>query len=66
MNIRLEEAEVVAICASAGVSISAIEPLPAGGTCLVCTTSDGAEEMRMRLQDHLIAGKVRRFAFYRA
>lgn len=66
INLSLPEAEVRAQCAGAGVSISAIEPLPAGGTHLVCKTSEGADEIRLRFADQLIEGVVRRFPFYRA
>lgn len=64
MNASLPEARVAEICAKAGVSISDIETLPCGGTHLVCTTGDGAEEMRQQLRRHIIPGKVKRFAFY--
>jgi hypothetical protein len=66
INLSLPEAEVRAQCAEAGVSISAIEPLPSGGTHLVCKTSEGADEIRLRFHDKTIAGTVRRFPFYRA
>ena len=66
MNINLPEASVEKRCLDCGVSISAIEPLPSGGTHLVCTTSEGADEMRLKLARHLITGVVRRFPFYRA
>ena len=66
INLALPESNVKARCAESGVSISAIEPLPSGGTHLVCTTSEGANEMRLRLANHLIEGVVRRFPFYRA
>ncbi len=66
INLKLPEANVRKRCDESGVSISAIEPLPSGGTHLVCTTSEGAEEMRLRLMDHIIEGIVPRFAFYRA
>lgn len=66
INLRLPEADVRAQCAQGGVSISAIEPLPSGGTHLVCTTGEGADEIRLRFRDHIIAGAVRRFPFYRA
>lgn len=66
MNLDLSEANVRERCQESGVSISAIEPLPSGGTHLVCTTSDGADEMRLRLSGHLIEGRIRRFPFYRA
>lgn len=63
MNISLPQAEVTALCDKAGVSVSAIETLPSGGTHLVTTTGDGAEEMRKRFAKHLIEGRVKRFAF---
>ena len=66
MNLSLTEAQVKTLCAKSGVSISATEPLPKGGCHLVCTTSDGAEEMRVKLKKYLITLPVRRFAFYRA
>lgn len=66
MNLELPEANVRERCHESGVSISAIEPLPSGGTHLVCTTSEGADEMRLRLSDHLIEGRGLRFPFYRA
>jgi len=66
MNLKLPEANVRKRCNESGVSISAIEPLPSGGTHLVCTTGEGADEMRLRLADHLIEGVIRRFPFYRA
>lgn len=65
MNLTLTEAEVRERCTEYGVSISAIEPLLSGGTHLVCTTGEGAVEMRLKLADHLIVGAVRRIAFYR-
>lgn len=66
MNLKLPEANVRKRCEESGVSISAIETLPSGGTHLVCTTGEGAEEMRTRLSDHLIHERVRRFPFYRS
>ena len=45
---------------------SRIEPLPSGGTHLVCMTGTGAETMRGLLSDHLITGIVKRFPFFRA
>ena len=66
INLALAEADVKARCAESGVSISAIEPLQSGGTHLVCTTSAGADEIRLRFQDHIIQGTVRRFPFYGA
>jgi hypothetical protein len=66
INLAMPETDVKAQCAECGVSISAIEPLQSGGTHLVCTTSAGADEIRLRLQDHIINGIVRRFPFYGA
>ena len=63
MNLRLSLDEVTAKCNSAGVSISAIEPLPSGDTHLVCTTSEGAVEMRSKLKQHIIEGRQSRFPF---
>lgn len=63
MNLKLAEADVVARCAKAGVAISAIETLPAGGTHLVTVNGDGAETMRKLFAKNLIEGPVKRFAF---
>jgi hypothetical protein len=63
INLSMPQAGVVAMCTKAGVSISAIEALPSGGTHLVCTTGEGAEEIRTRLKAHIILGRVKRFAF---
>lgn len=66
MNIKLPEDKVAAMCLKKGVSVSAIEVLPSGGTHLVLTTAEGAEEMRQALGSHLIEGPVKRFPFYRS
>lgn len=64
LNIEMREDQVLTQCQEAGVSVSTSEPLPAGGTHLVCTTSEGADEMRLRFQDYIIKGVVRRLPFY--
>ena len=64
INLSIAESVVTDSCRKAGVSISAIETLPSGGTHLVCTTGEGAEEMRHILKRHVIPGRVKRFAFY--
>jgi hypothetical protein len=66
MNLSLAEAKVRSLCDKSGVSVSAIEPLPDGGSHLVCTTADGAEEIRTKLRKYIIEGRVRRTPFYRA
>ncbi len=65
MNLDLPEADVLAQCEKSGVRVSAIEPLLSGGTHLVCLTSDGADEIRLKLRSRIIAGAVRRAAFFR-
>ena len=64
MNIKLSEPEVRAVCASNSLRISAIETLPSGGTHLVCTTIEEADEARRKFKKNLIEGRVKRFAFY--
>lgn len=65
INLRLSEAQVTTHCTDLKVAISAIEVLPVEGTHLVCLTSEGAELIRRKLKAHLIAGKVKRFPYYR-
>lgn len=66
MNLDLPEAEVVAVCDKLGVSISAVETLPSGGTHLVCTIMEGADQIRHKLKRNLIEGRVKRFPFMTA
>jgi hypothetical protein len=63
LNLKLAEADVIARCNQAGVAISAIEPLVGGGTHVVTVTGDGAAILRRALRDHVIDGRVQRFAF---
>jgi hypothetical protein len=60
MFVTLEEGDVVRRCAAEKVGISAIEKLPAGGTRLVCMSSEGAAHMFRKLKSHLIEGAVDR------
>lgn len=64
MNLKLTEAEVIGKCERVGVTISAIEALPSGGTHLVCLTSEGAERMRSEFKNAILTGRVKRFPFY--
>ena len=64
MNLKLAEKDVVDKCKSAGVIISAIEPLPSGGTHLVCLTSEGAVLARTKFKSQIIEGRVKRFPFF--
>ena len=66
INFKLPEEKVRKRCDDRGVSISAIEPLPSGGTHLVCKTIEGADEMRLTFKNHIIQGAVPRFPFFRA
>lgn len=66
IHLRLSEADVRTHCVAAGISISATEPLTAGGTHLVCVMGDGADESAVGFQNHPIPGVVRRFPLYRA
>ena len=63
MNLSLPETEVIALCNKLDVSISAIETLPSGGTHLVCTIIEGADQIRHKLKRNLIEGRVKRFPF---
>ena len=58
--LNMSEGTVVARCLAEKVSISTIEALPAGGTRLVCMSSDGAERMRQKLKKSLMMGDVAR------
>ncbi len=66
MNLRLPEAKVRTSCDKAGVSISAIETLPSGGTRLVCTREEGADDMRVIFRTQIIEGNVPRYTFQRS
>jgi hypothetical protein len=60
LYVALDEGAVARRCTAAKVEISVIEPLPAGGTRLVCLRRDDAEAMRKKLKRHLISGQVPR------
>ena len=56
INVKLSVEDVIRKCENAGVSISTVETLPSGDTRLVCTTGDGAEEMRSLFGKHVTLG----------
>ena len=56
--VNLEEGDVVARCLKENVNISAIERIPSGGVRLVCSSSEGALRMRVKLKGKLIAGDI--------
>lgn len=64
IDFKWTEAETASHCAAAGVRISAIEPLPKGGTHLVCSTNDGAEKLRSLHAPAIMAGPQKRNPFF--
>jgi hypothetical protein len=61
INVMLAEEVVREKCKNSGVSIDVAEPLPDGGTHLVCRTAAGAETMRLLFKKLMLVGFVRRF-----
>jgi len=64
MNLSLGEPEVKKLCAAKNVAISALEPLPSGGTRLVCTVIEGADTIRAAAGKSLLDDRVKRFRFF--
>jgi len=61
LYLKLDEGKVVACCLKENVGVSAIERLPAGGTRLVCNSSEGAQRIRTVLKSQLLdAGAITR------
>lgn len=60
INVRATEAEVTASCKRQGAVISAIEPLPSGGTRVVLTNIDAADKMRQVFGKKVLTGAVSR------
>lgn len=54
MQLAMSEQEVLALCASKKVAVSAIERLPSGGTRLVCCSSSGADIIRHKAKSKII------------
>lgn len=54
MQIAMTEQEVLALCASKKVAVSAIERLPGGRTRLVCCSSSGADIVRHKAKSKII------------
>jgi len=66
INIRAEEAQVVAVCKKHKVVISAIETLPAGGTRVVLTTAIEAAAIAKAFGSKVMTGPVTRTSWIRA
>lgn len=64
MNLSLGEPAVKKLCASKNVAISALEPLPSGGTRLVCVVIEGANIIREAAGKSLLEDRVKRFRFF--
>ena len=63
MNLAMSESDVLDRCQAAGVGVSAVELLPAGGVRLVCMSGAGADLVRSLLSKKLIQGNVLRHKF---
>jgi hypothetical protein len=61
--LSMSEREVVDRCGKENVGISVIEPLPKGGTRLVCNSGDDAVRLRLKLKSKVITEVVERARF---
>lgn len=61
--VNMTEADALAMCAKHGAAVSASEPLPAGGTRVVFSHSDGAAAMRTIFGRKLMDAAVQRTPF---
>ena len=58
VHLKLDQGVVVIRCMSEQVGVSAIETLSAGGTRLVCNSSEGADRIRKKLKSYLIKDEI--------
>lgn len=65
VNIDADTPAVLAMCERKGVSISAVEPLPGGGTHVVLVTLDDADTIRHAFKGKLLPRNTRRTPFLR-
>lgn len=63
VNLAMTEAQVDHHCRDKNIGISSLEKLPDGGVRLVCMSSYGAAQIRLKLKAHIINGEVRRERF---
>ena len=61
--LSMDEKQVLARCAKENIGISVIEPLPNGGTRLVCNNGDDAVTIRNKLKSNLLTERVERARF---
>lgn len=64
INLSLDEQAVRKLCATKKVEISALEPLPSGGTRLVCTLIEGTEIIRASAHKTVLDDRVKRYRFF--
>lgn len=55
IRLRVTESVVVDLCRAQGVAFFSTERLPCGGTRIFCKTEQGADEVRLRFRDHILA-----------
>jgi len=63
VNLAMGEGAIVQHCRDQGIGISVLEALPGGGTRLVCDSTYGAEQVRLKLKRHMMGGDPRRAQF---
>ena len=54
MQLAMSEQEVLDLCAREKIAVSTIEPLPAGGIRLVCSSVRGAEAVREKAKSKIV------------
>ena len=60
MFLNMSERSATAHCEAEKIGISTIRKLPTGGVRLVCTSVDGAAQIRRKLKTRLLTGEVAR------
>jgi hypothetical protein len=63
INLAMSSDEALKHCTDKGIGVSALEALPGGGVRLVCSSGDGAEQVRRVLKRKLLDADLPRTAF---
>jgi hypothetical protein len=63
INLAMAEDAIIKHCDNKGIDISVLEALPDGGMRLVCSSADGAEQIRSKLKRHMMGDDARRAKF---
>lgn len=66
LNVAAEPAEVEALCAKRGISISTLEGLVSGGSRVVLTTMNDAFVLRREMAGKVLSGPVVRSGLFMA